>query len=70
MDYSKLKGRIVEKFGTQQNFSQELGLSQRALSGKLNDKISWKQKEIEKAATLLEVDDDKIGSYFFSKKVQ
>ena len=70
LDYSKLKGRIIEKFDSQQNFSKSLGISERALSGKLNDKISWKQKEIEKASTLLEIDRADIGLYFFNIKVQ
>ena len=36
-NYDKLKGRIVEKFGTQMAFSKALGVSERTLSLKLNN---------------------------------
>ena len=35
-DYSKLKGKIVEKFQTQQAFAKAMELSERSLSLKLN----------------------------------
>ncbi|BDP83376.1 hypothetical protein EfmAA610_05860 [Enterococcus faecium] len=38
-DYSKLSGKIVEKYGTQYNFSIALGLSERSLSLKLNNRV-------------------------------
>ena len=48
-DYSKLNGRIVEKCGTRANFAEMMGLSERTISLKLNNKISFKQPEIQKA---------------------
>ena len=38
-DYSKLKGRIVEKFKTQGNFASINQLSDRSMSLKLNNGI-------------------------------
>ena len=35
-DYSKLRGKIVEKFGTQTEFSKAMNLSERTMSLKLN----------------------------------
>ena len=35
-NYSKLRGRIVEIFETQQNFAKEMGWSEHTLSSKLN----------------------------------
>ena len=35
-DYSKLLGRITEKYGTQAQFSGAMGMSERSLSLKLN----------------------------------
>lgn len=69
-DYSKLLGRIVEKFGTQRSFSKKIGISQRALSEKLNNKSVWKQSEIDKSVELLSISPADIGLYFFNKKVQ
>ena len=42
-DYSKLKGKIVEVFGTQSNFAKAVGMSERTLSCKLNNKIPFTQ---------------------------
>lgn len=70
IDFSKLNGRIVEKFGTQYNFAVALGVSERTLSLKLNDKVDWKGSEIIKVAKLLELEDKDIPVYFFKEKVK
>ncbi len=69
-DYSKLLGRIVEKFGTQSKFSGAFGLSERSLSLKLNGQRAFKQPEITKACALLEINEADIPAYFFALKVQ
>lgn len=69
-DYSKLRGRIVEKFKNQIVFAKQMDWSERTLSLKLNGKVSWKQPEICKAIELLELSDSDILVYFFNKKVQ
>ncbi len=69
-DYSKLSGRINEKFGTRSKFATAMGMSERSLSLKLNSKIPFKQPEISKACTLLEIGDTDIYPYFFTLAVQ
>lgn len=69
-DYRKLKGRIIEKFGSQINFSKAMEWSERTLSLKMNGKVSWKQPEICKAIKLLELSENDIKEYFFNPKVQ
>lgn len=69
-DFSKLSGRIVEKYGTQYNFAIALGLSERSLSLKLNNKVSWKDEEMEKIIDLLDLKIDDIPEYFFKYIVQ
>ncbi len=68
-NYSKLIGKIVEVFGTRAKFSQAMGLSERTVSLKLNNKISWKQPEINKACELLNISVSDIPEYFFATKV-
>ena len=70
MDYSKLKGKIIEKYSTQANFSKALNISERSLSLKLNSEVDWKQSEIFKATKLLGIPNDEIDQYFFKVKVQ
>lgn len=69
-DYSKLRGKIVEKFGTQTEFSKAMNLSERTMSLKLNGERTWKQDEICKAVGLLELSNEDIQDYFFTPKVQ
>ncbi|MFL0167718.1 DUF739 family protein [Candidatus Clostridium helianthi] len=69
-NYNKLRGRIIEKFGTQGCFSRNLGVSERTLSLKLNNKIFFSQDEISKMSELLDIPSDEIQFYFFEKKVQ
>lgn len=65
-NYSKLHGRIVEKVGTQANFAEKMGLSERSMSLKLNGRVGWKQTEISKACEILEILPAEIPAYFFT----
>lgn len=69
-DYRKLKGRIVEKYGTQASFAKEMNMSERTLSLKLTGIRTWKQTEICQAITLLDLKIEDIKEYFFTLKVQ
>lgn len=69
-DYSKLRGRIIEKFGSQMRFAKEMKWSERTLSLKMNCKVFWKQPEICMALNLLELSDRDVPTYFFVTKVQ
>lgn len=69
-DYSKLRGRIVEKFGSQQKFAEAMGMSERTLSLKINGKRSWKQPEILEVVKKLGLTEEDIQDYFFTLKVQ
>lgn len=69
-DYSKLRGRIVEKCGTQEKFANATELSGRSLSLKLNNKITWRDEDIAKALKLLDIPDGEIKAYFFTEEVQ
>lgn len=47
-----------------------MGLSERSVSLKLNNKVPWKDTEIAKAVDLLEINPEEIPKYFFNHKVQ
>ena len=69
-DYNKLRGKIIEKYGTQIVFAEKLGVSQRTLSLKLNNRIFFSQDEITKCSELLDISPGEIQKYFFTKEVQ
>ena len=69
-DYSKLLGKITEKFGTQAEFASALGISERSVSLKLNNKNLLKDSEIAKAIEVLDIDPENIPAYFLEYKVQ
>lgn len=67
-DYSKLKGKIVEKFDTQIKFAAAMKWSERTLSLKLNGGVPWKQTDIAKAVSILDLNEEDIPQYFFCLK--
>ena len=69
-DYSKLRGKIVEFFDTQQAFAEAMKWSERTLSLKLSGKRPWKQGDICRAIELLHINESDIPVYFFTTKVQ
>lgn len=68
-DYRKLRGRIVEKYGTQSNFARINKMSDRSMSLKLNNGIGLSQKEIISWCNQLDIPMDSIPAYFFTQKV-
>ena len=68
-DYSKLRGRIVEILGNQNELASILGISLVSLSRKLNNKVRFSTDDIITIAEVLKIPDTEIGIYFFTLKV-
>ena len=68
-DFSKLKGRIIEVFGTRKDFGKAMKWSNVTTTSRVNGSSQWKQDEIDKAVELLHIDAAEIGEYFFRKVV-
>ncbi len=66
-DYSVLKGKIKEKFGTQEAFAKSLGISGVSLSAKLNNRVEFTQAEMIKTCEILVVPIENIPIFFYSK---
>ena len=69
-NFNKLRGRIRELYGSQDNFAKALKISARSLSLKLNNYVSFTSEEIYKSLKLLNISDEEVMEYFFNKKVQ
>ena len=69
-DYSKLRGKIKEVYGTQDNFATKLGIGRVSLSQRLNNFLDFSQEEINKSCEILGIKKEEIPIYFFTPKVQ
>ena len=71
-DYSKLIGRIIEKFGTRKAFAKAAGYSENTISKKLSGKITITTNDITEwsSSILLDIPYSDIPEYFFKLKVQ
>lgn len=68
-DYSKLRGKIKEVFGTQDAFAEAIGIGRVTLSQRLTGKLDFSQNEINSACEVLGIDICEIPIYFFTPKV-
>lgn len=68
-NYSRLRGKIREVYGTETKFAEALGdtMARPTLSLKLNGKAEWSQVEMHSVMKLLKEPITKIGYYFFYK---
>ena len=64
-DYSKLKGRIRELYGTYDNIVPELSMSEATLSRRLNGKSYFDSEEILELSEVLGIEMGEIDQYFF-----
>lgn len=71
-DYSKLRGRIKEKIGSESKFAEILGVSTTTLSYKFNGSSYFTAPEIFKTCQkeVLDINPELIGIYFFTPKLE
>ena len=69
-DYSKLRGRIKEVVGTEQNFARGLGIGRVSLYKRLQNKLDFSRSEMIRACDLLGIDYSEMAAYFFAAEVQ
>lgn len=68
LSYSKLRGKIREVFGRQEDFATAMDMNAATLSAKLNNKFDWTMTEMEKACVLLGIPLMEMHIYFFCPK--
>ena len=67
-NYSKLRGRIIEMYGSQRTFAEKMKMSNETLSRKLTGKTYFRQDEICKISELLGIKTEQFDSYFFCRQ--
>ena len=69
-DYSKLRGRMVEKYGNLSNYCKESGRDRSAFNTKLNNGGFFRQEMIISIAKDLDISESEFASYFFTPQVE
>ena len=68
-DYSKLKGRITEKCGSQRAFAKLMKMSEATLTAKLACRVQFNQGEIARSIPILEIEPGTVSDFYFTQKV-
>lgn len=68
-DYSRLRGRIKEILGTEGEFAKKINRSHNYLTKVFSGKSYFTQKDISIGAEVLSIEENDIGSFFFTKIV-
>ena len=66
---NKLRGRIVEMYGTNSRFADAVGCTNEFFSRYLNGKTILNQDMMVKWISALEISDNEIADYFFTDNV-
>lgn len=66
MKFRKLRGRIVEMYGSQRAFAQAVGITVQTVSAKLAGKRAFTIDDISKWCEMLIIDVSEIPDYFFA----
>jgi transcriptional regulator with XRE-family HTH domain len=66
-NYRKLKGKIVEVYGSQRQFAKALGISNEAVSKKMQGKTPYRQMEMVTISEMLGFPLSDVDKYFFCR---
>lgn len=65
--HRKLRGRIIEKFGTLTAFFDNLHISSVQASKKLNGKAGFSKDDIDEWCGLLDINLEDVGPFFYAQ---
>jgi hypothetical protein len=69
MNRRRIKGKIVELFGSQQNFAQHIGQTEQTISKKLRGKAAFSQEDIIRWCEALQIPASEVGEIFFASEL-
>lgn len=65
LTYPKLRGIMAEHGISQSNMAERLGISQQAMTKKMNNKTAFSQKDMVRICEILDIPIADVGLYFF-----
>jgi len=71
-DFSKLEGKMIEKYGSRRAFAKAYGVTENTISRKLNGHTRFSTDDIEKMSSpeFLDIQPKEYPVYFFTPKSQ
>ena len=67
--YPKVRGKIIEVYGSQRAFAEAIGKTEQTVTAKLTAKSPFSMDDIKEWSTALQIATDSIGDYFFTHEV-
>lgn len=64
-----LRGRIIQKYGSQGAFAQRLNKTEQTVTAKLNGRSQFTQDDILEWCNALDIVAEDVGEYFFAEKL-
>ena len=64
-----LRGRIIQKYGSQRAFAKRLGKTEQTVTAKLNGGSQFTQEDILNWCNALDIVAEDVGEYFFAEKL-
>lgn len=68
-DNLNLRGRIIQKYGSQSAFAKHLGKTEQTVTAKLNGRSQFTQDDILEWCNALGIAAGEVGEYFFAGKL-
>lgn len=68
--YRKLKARIIEKYGTQENFLKYSKINKTTFISRMKGRTFFNLAEIKELCNMLEISTNEVIEYFFQRKVK
>ena len=68
-EHLKLRGKIVEKYGSQSVFAEKIGKTEQSVTAKLNGRSQFSQEDVVTWSNALGIVVNEVGEYFFANKL-
>ena len=68
-DNLNLRGRIIQKYGSQKEFAKRLDITEQTVTAKLNGRSQFTQDDILLWCNALDIIAEDEGEYFFAEKL-
>ena len=69
LTHSKLRGRIIEKFGSYRAFARAIGKSEQTVNTKLAGKSGFSEDNIIEWSNALDIGPEEVGTFYFTEKL-